>query len=87
MRNKGWQLCSPSWKRKRTKRKKSYYNTGYSYLVTHPSTNLDGERGLFLMSGRNMLLSLWYSESTLNAFFEIRKTRKDIKEKKISETA
>ena len=29
-------LISP-WKRKV---KKSYYNTGYSYLVTHPSTNV-----------------------------------------------
>ena len=40
----------------------------YLYLVTHPSTNVT-EQGLTLLSGRNMLLSLWYSDSTLNAFF------------------
>ena len=51
-------VLSP-WKRK-GKRKKKYYNTGYSYLVTHPSTN-DAKRGLTLLSGRHMLLSLWYS--------------------------
>ena len=50
------------------KKKKSFYNTGYSYFGTHPRTNLD-DQGLTLMSGRNMLLSLWYIESTLNAFF------------------
>ena len=50
------------------KEKKSYCNTGYSYLVTHPSTDL-AEQGLTLLNRRNMLLSLWYSDSTLNAFF------------------
>ena len=50
------------------KKKKSYCNTGYSYLVTHPSTNLT-EQGLTLLNRRNMLLSLWYSDSTLNTFF------------------
>ena len=52
----------------RGKKKKSYYNTGCSYLITHPSTNFD-EQGLTLMSGGNMLLSLCYSDSTLNTFF------------------
>ena len=42
---------------------KSFNNTGYP--VTHPSTNYD-EQGLTLSSGRNMLLSLWYSDSTLH---------------------
>ena len=50
------------------KRKKSYCNTGYSYLVTQPSTN-PARQGLALFSGRSMLLSLWYSDYTLNAFF------------------
>ena len=56
------------WKRK-GKKNKSYYNTEYSYLVTHPSTN-PGEQGLTLLSGRNMLLSLWFNDFTLNAFYE-----------------
>ena len=55
--------------------KKSYCNTGYSYLVTHPSTNL-AEQGLTLLNRRNMLLSLWYSDTTLNAFFLISKIEK-----------
>ena len=41
-------IISP-WKRKRKKRKKSYYNTGYSNLVTHPSTN-PVKQGLTLLS-------------------------------------
>ena len=36
------------------KKKKSYYNKGYSYLVTHPSTDA-AQQGLTLLSGRNML--------------------------------
>ena len=42
---------------------------GYSYLVTQPSIN-PAEQGLTLLSGRKMLLSLWYSNSTLNAFLK-----------------
>ena len=34
--------------KKGEKRKKSYCNTGYSYLVTHPSTNAS-EQGLTLL--------------------------------------
>ena len=41
------------------KRKISYCNMGYSYLVTHPNTNLT-KQGLTLLKRRNMLLSLWY---------------------------
>ena len=48
--------------------KKSYCNMGYSHLVTHPSTNL-AEQGLTLLNRQNMLLSLWYTDSKLNAFF------------------
>ena len=48
-------VLSP-WKRKGKKKKKRYYNTQYSYLVTHPSTNAV-KQGLTLLSGRNMLLS------------------------------
>ena len=44
------------------KRKKSSYNTGYSYLVTHLNTILT-EQGLTLLSRLNILLSLWYSDS------------------------
>ena len=40
---------------------KKNYNTGYSYLVTQPSTN-PAQQGLALFSGRSMLLSLWYSK-------------------------
>ena len=47
-------------------KKRSYYNTGYSYLVTHPSTN-PAEQGLTLLSGRDMVLSLWYDDSELIA--------------------
>ena len=36
--------------------------------VLYPSTN-PTEEGLTLLSRRNMLLSLWYSDSTLNASF------------------
>ena len=54
--------------KKGEKKKKSYYNTEYSYLVTHPSTN-PAEQGLTLLSRQNMLLSLWYSHSTLNTCF------------------
>ena len=44
---------------KEGEKKKSSYNTGYSYLVTHPST-IHAEQGLTLVSKPNMLLSLWY---------------------------
>ena len=53
---------------KKEKEKRSYYNTGYSYLVKHPSTN-PAEQGLTLLSGRDVVLSLWYSDSRLNALF------------------
>ena len=46
------------------KRKKSYYNKGYSHLVTHPST-VYTEQDLTLLSRRNVLLSLWYIDSTV----------------------
>ena len=47
---------------------KTKKNKVIQHLVTHPGTNSD-EQGLTLMSGRNILLSLSYSDSTLNAFF------------------
>ena len=54
-----WQFCSPIALEKEgeKRKKKTYYNTRYSYLVTHPSTK-DAEQGLTLLSGRNMLLVL-----------------------------
>ena len=64
------------------KKKKCYYNTGYSYLVTHPST-ISAEQDLTLLSRRNTFLSLWYIDSTVNAFFFlISKMRKGIKKRK-----
>ena len=67
----GWQFCSNiALEKEEEKRKKnSYCNTGYSYLVTHPSTNY-AEQDLTLLNQRNMLLSLWCSDSALNVFFE-----------------
>ena len=52
------------------KRKKSYYNTGYLNLVTHPSTK-SVKQGLPLLSELKMLLSLWYSDYTEHNFFKI----------------
>ena len=57
-------LISP-WKRKEKKRKKKFL---YSYVVTHPSS-ITAEQDLTLLSRRNMVLSLWYSDSTVTAFF------------------
>ena len=57
-------------KKKKEKKKGSYYNTGYSYLVTQPSRNLL-EQGLALLSGRDAALSLWYHDSTLDNFIII----------------
>ena len=65
------------------KKIKSYYNTGYSYLVNHPSTDI-AKQGLTLLSERNMLLFLWNSDSTPNASFKISKMRKGIKKRKKS---
>ena len=73
-------VISP-WNRKGEEKKRSYYNTVYSYLVTHPSTN-PTEQGLTLFSGQKMLLSLWYSDSTLNAFLKISKMRIGNKKRK-----
>ena len=64
----GWQFCSPQYrlgKGKGKKRKKSYYNTGYSYLVTHPSTNVAAQ-GLTLLSERNMFTAAEYTETKKN---------------------
>ena len=73
--------------KKRGKReKKNYYNTGYSYLVTQPSTN-HAQQGLTLLSGCSMLLSLWYSNSTLSAFLKFLRWEKVSKREKNSDTA
>ena len=61
-------VVSLALEREGERKKKSYYNMGYSYLVTHPSTN-HAAQGLTLLSGWKMLLSLWYSDYMLNAFF------------------
>ena len=62
-------------------KKEKNYNTGYSYLVTQPSTN-PTQQGLTLLSGRSMLLSLWYSSSTLNAFLKFLRWEKVSKREK-----
>jgi len=41
--------------RKREKKRKRYYKTGYLYLVTHPGTD-PVEQGLTLLSGRDVVL-------------------------------
>ena len=43
----------------------SYYNTGYSYLVTHPGAE-HAEQGLALLSGDDVVLSLCCGIVTLN---------------------
>ena len=62
----GWRvlqsLISPS---KGNEKKLSYYHTGYSFLVTHPGTN-PAKQGSTLLSGRHVVLSLWYSDSERN---------------------
>ena len=63
------------------KKKKSYKNTGYSYLVTHPNIYL-AEQGLTLLRGRNMLLSLWYSKLYAERIIKISKMSKGIKNRK-----
>ena len=74
----GWQFCSPvALQKEGEKRKKGITTRGIPDLVTHPSTKV-AEQGLTLLSGRNMLLSLWYSDSTLNAFFKVSKMRKGL---------
>jgi len=37
-------------------------------MVTRPGTN-PSEQGLTLLTGRDVVLSLWYSDSTLNVPF------------------
>ena len=54
--------------KKKKKEKKSYYNKGYSYMVTHPIT-VSAKQDLTLLSRRNMLLSLWYIDSTVKLNF------------------
>ena len=50
------------------KEKRNYYNTGYSYLVTHPSTNVAQQVGVLVVE--------WlYAE---RIFLKIRKMRKGI---------
>ena len=57
------------------RKKKGNNNKGNSYLVTHPST-VSTKQDLTLLSKRNVLLSLWDINSTVNAFFLISKKRK-----------
>ena len=43
------------------KKRGSYYNTGYSYLVTHPGTH-PNKQGSTMLSGQDVVLSLWHSD-------------------------
>ena len=65
-----WQFCSPiTLEKEREKRKKKGITTrGIRIWFIYPSTNAV-QQDLTLLSGRNMLLFLWYSDSALNAFF------------------
>ena len=49
------------------RKKRSYYHTGYSFLVTHPGTN-PAKQGSTFLSGRHVVLSLWYGDSQRNCF-------------------
>ena len=51
-------------------------------MVTHPGTSHD-EQGSTFLSGRDVMLSLWYSDSE-RIFFLISKVRKGNKERKKS---
>ena len=55
-------------KKKKKREKRSYYDIGYSYLVTHPGI-IPAEKGLTLLRERDAVLSLWYYDSTLDNFF------------------
>ena len=56
---------------------------GYSYLVTQRSTN-PAQKGLTLLSGQNMFLTLWYSNSMLNAYVKFLRLEKVSKREKKS---
>ena len=62
------------------KKKWSYYHAGYSFLVTHPGTN-PAKQGSTWLSGRHVVLSLWYSDSERNCLYWIPKMRKGNKER------
>ena len=52
------------------KKNRSYYNSAYSYLVTHPRRS-PAEQGLTLLSGVDAVLSLWYHSSTWSIIFDV----------------
>ena len=62
--SQGWGVLQSSILPSKGNEKRSYYNTWYSQLVTHPGANA-AEQGLILLSGRDVMLSLWYSDSQL----------------------
>ena len=78
--HKAGEFCSLWYRLRKGMKKRSYYHTGYSFLVTHPGTN-PAKQDLTLLSGRDVFLSLWYSESIRNCFL-ISKIRKGNKERK-----
>ena len=51
-------------KEKRKKQIEAIFQHGYLNWVTHPNRNA-AEQGLIFFSGRNAVLSLWYSDSML----------------------
>ena len=58
--------------KKKRKEKKRLLQHRYSSLVTQPSRS-PAEQVLTLLSRQDMVLSLWYSDSTLDTFFLISK--------------
>ena len=71
------------WKWKGEKKKKKMLLQHGVFVFGHPSKYYLRRTGLNFLSRRNTLLSLWYIDSTVNAFFFlISKMRKGIKKRK-----
>ena len=70
--HKAREFCSLWYRlRKGMKKKRNYYRTGYSFLVTQPGTNPEYQ-GSTLLSGRHVVLSWWYSDSERILFLFLR---------------
>ena len=78
----GWEFCSLQHclRKGREKKKKLLQHEVFVYLFTHQGTNAD-EHGSTLLSGRDVELSLCYSDSECILFL-ISKMRKGKKERK-----
>ena len=87
----GWQFCSPQYRlgNGREKKKEKMLLQHGVFVFGHPSKYYLRRTGLNLLSRRNTLLSLWYVDSTVNAFFffQFLKWEKVSKREQISDTA